>query len=107
MGRNNLQKRGSNVNWGYNETKKKPFKFEFLNDNDCRELEVANGLAIKSITLGIKIDGNCDISLKDRLIIKGLTKLVIALTPRIDNQKQGRYKGSLEDYTGSLSIGLQ
>jgi hypothetical protein len=44
MGRNNKELRGKDVNWGYNQKKKKPFKFEFLNEHDCRMLEVAMGL---------------------------------------------------------------
>lgn len=107
MGRNNRELRGKDVNWGYNQKKKKPFKFEFLNEHDCRMLEVANGLEIKDISMAIKINGKVDIELNDTLTIKGVNKLVIALTPEHDNPQQGRYKGSLEDYTGSVKVGLK
>ena len=107
MGRNNKESRGKDVNWGYNQKKKKPFKFEFLNEHDCRMLEVANGLEIKDISMAIKINGKVDIELNDTLTIKGVNKLVIALTPEHDNPQQGRYKGSLEDYTGSVKVGLK
>ena len=80
MGRNNKELRGKDVNWGYNQKKKKPFKFEFLNEHDCRMLEVANGLEIKDISMAIKINGKVDIELNDTLTIKGVNKLVIALT---------------------------
>lgn len=107
MGRNNLEKRGVDVNWGYNQTKKTPFKFEFLNENDCRMLEVANGLQIKDVSMAIRVNGKCNIELEDKLVVKGVNKLVIALTPEIDNPKQGRYKGNLDDFTGSTRIGLK
>ena len=107
MGRNNLEKRGNDVNWGYNQTKKTPFKFEFLNENDCRLLEVANGLQIKDVSMAIRVNGKCNIELEDKLVVKGVNKLVIALTPEIDNPKQGRYKGNLDDFTGSTRIGLK
>lgn len=106
MGRNNLEKRGSDVNWGYNQTKKKPFKFEFLNDMQCRELEIANGLTVNEISLGIRISGVVDISMKDKLVIKGLQKLVIALKPEYDNPQQGKYKGDITAFTGNISVGL-
>jgi hypothetical protein len=70
-------------------------------------LEVANGLEIKDISMAIKIDGNVDIELNDTLTIKGVNKLVIALTPEHDNPQQGRYKGSLTDFTGSVKVGLK
>ena len=107
MGRNNKESRGKDVNWGYNQKKKKPFKFEFLNEHDCRMLEVANGLEIKDISMAIKINGKVDIELNDTLTIKGVNKLVIALTPEHDNPQQGRYKGSLTDFTGSVKVGLK
>lgn len=107
MGRNNLEKRGNDVNWGYNQSKKKPFKFEFLNENDCRLLEVANGLQIKDVSMAIKVNGKTDIGIEDKLVVKGVNRLVIALTPELDNPKQGRYKGSLDAFTGSTKIGLK
>lgn len=107
MGRNNKELSGKDVNWGYNQKKKKPFKFEFLNEHDCRMLEVANGLEIKDISMAIKINGMVDIELNDTLTIKGVNKLVIALTPEHDNPQQGRYKGSISDFTGSVKVGLK
>jgi len=107
MGRNNKELRGKDVNWGYNQKKRKPFKFEFLNEHDCRMLEVANGLEIKDISMAIKINGKVDIELNDTLTIKGVNKLVIALTPEHDNPQQGRYKGSISDFTGSVKVGLK
>lgn len=107
MGRNNLEHRADDYNWGYNESKKKPFKFGFLEDSDCRNLEVANGLEIKEINIGIRINGKADIELNDKLVVKGLKKIVIAITPKHDNPKQGRYKGNLDDYSGSFDIGLK
>jgi len=107
MGRNNKELRGKDVNWGYNQKKKKPFKFEFLNEHDCRMLEVANGLETKDISMAIKINGKVDIELNDTLTIKGVNKLVIALAPKHDNPQQGRYKGSLSDFTGSVKVGLK
>lgn len=106
MGRNNKEPRGQN--WGYNNTKKAPFTFKrFLNENDCRMLEVANGLQIKDVSMAIEIDGHHNIELNDKLTLKGQTRLVIALTPTIDNPNQGKYKGSLDDFTGSVRIGLK
>lgn len=107
MGRNNLEMRGVDFNWGYNQTKKKPFKFQFLNENDCRLLEVANGLEIKDISMAIRINGKVDVELNDKLTIKGINKLVIALNPELDKPQQGRFKGDLGAYTGSTKIGLK
>ena len=107
MGRNNKELRGNDVNWGYNQKKKKPFKFSFLNEHDCRMLEVSNGLEIKDISMAIRIDGVVDIELNDTLTIKGVNKLVIALTPEHDNPQQGKYKGNLAAYTGGVKVGLK
>lgn len=57
--------------------------------------------------MAIQIDGRNDIEINDKLTVKGVNKLVIALTPVIDNPKQGRYKGDLKDFTGSTKIGLK
>ena len=57
--------------------------------------------------MAIKINGMVDIELNDTLTIKGVNKLVIALTPEHDNPQQGRYKGSISDFTGSVKVGLK
>lgn len=107
MGRNNLEKRGKEHLWGYNVTKKKLFKCELLKEEECRLLEVANNLQFKEVSIGISIEGQTDIEINDKVKFKGKTKIVVALSPSKNNPMQGRYKGSLDDFTGKLDIGLK
>ena len=44
MGRNNLEQRTNDVNFGKNLTKGNIFKYEYLNENDCRLIEASQGL---------------------------------------------------------------
>ena len=44
MGRNNIENRTLDKNWGYNETQNTHFKFQILNEESCRRFELAQGL---------------------------------------------------------------
>lgn len=109
MGRNNIQNRSHDYNWGYDLTHNKPFKYEIPRDNQqvCRNFEVAQGLQMFKLTLTIKINGYHSIENDDELKIKGTKYRVVTMSDSYDNQGQGRYKASLKDFTGNTYIGLE
>ena len=107
MGRNNIQNRSNDYNWGYDLTQKKPFKFELLNEQQCRNFELAQGLQMFKLTIVIKINGYHSIQNDDDLNIKGTKYKVVTMSDSYDNQGQGRYKASLKDFTGNTYIGLE
>ena len=107
MGRNNVQDRSHDYNWGYDLTQKKPFKFELLNEQQCRNFELAQGLQMFKLTMAIKINGYHSIKNDDDLNIKGTKYKVVTMSDSYDNQGQGRYKASLKDFTGNTYIGLE
>lgn len=107
MGRNNIEQRTNDVNWGVNLTTQEKFKYELLEENDCRMLEVSQGLNMMQVQRAIKINGNCNIKIGNRLNIKGEVRKVNAIAEAKDNLQQGKYKGSLGAFTGSLHIGLE
>lgn len=107
MGRNNLEDRSKDYNWALNERTNALFKFELLDDSDCRDIEVASGLNMMQVTRAIQINSKTDIKDKDVLRLKGHKFKVIAISDVKDNPEQGRFKGNLDDFTGYLRIGLQ
>jgi len=106
MGRNNLENRSKDKNWGYNITQKATIKFELLNESDCRNIEASMGFDLRSVTMAIKCNANYQINLKDKLNIKGKQLQVVYMQPYYDNDNQARYKASLNDYTGEMVVGL-
>ena len=109
MGRNNLDNRSKDKNWGFNLTKQKRFKFEIPKDNEqvCRNFELAQGLEMFKLTFVIKLNCKYDISNNDKLDIKGKQYIVLTLSEAFDNPIQGQYKGTLDDFTGYTIVGLE
>lgn len=107
MGRNNIEHRERDVNWGYNNTQQVPFKFELLSEQQTRQFELAQGLEMHKLTLSIKLNAKYLVEVGDALMVKGKTYMVITTSSSFDNPSQGRYKGSLADFTGSTIIGLE
>lgn len=107
MGRTNIENRSKDKNWGYNETKQARFKFELMNDDYTRRLELANGLMMFKLTKSIKLNAYYDVSMNDILVIKGEKLKVTTITTRYDNANQGRYKANLKDFTGETVVGLE
>lgn len=108
MGRNNLEIKANDKNWGYNKTQKKSFKFEIMSEQACRKFELAQGLEMHKLTLTIKVNANrFKLAINDKVEIKGASYLIVAISDNYDNSNQGRYKGSLSDYIGETIIGLE
>lgn len=108
MGRNNLEIKSKDVNWGWNQTQKKNFKFEILSEQACRNFELTQGLEMHKLTLSIRVNANkYEIALNDKLDIKGRTYIVVAKSDYFENPTQGRYKGRLKDFTSSTTFGLE
>lgn len=107
MGRNNVENRSLDKNWGYNKTKNTHFKFQILNEETCRRFELAQGLEMHKLTLTIRLNAQYKIEIKDKLDIKGRTYIVVAKTNYFENDNQGRFKGSLDDFTGHQVVGLE
>ncbi len=106
MGRNNLEQRTNDVNFGKNLTKGNIFKYEYLNENDCRLIEASQGLNLMQVQKAIRVNGKAEIEVNDRLLLKGETRKVNAIQPETDNEQQGRFKGSVFDFTGGMKVGL-
>ena len=108
MGRNNLENKSKDVNWGVNLTQNKNFKFEILSEQACQNFELAQGLEMHKLTLAIRINANkFEAAINDKLDIKGRTFIVVSKSDQYDNPLQGRYKGSLKDFTASTILGLE
>ena len=107
MGRNNLQNKSKDVNWGFNKTSNNPFKFEILGEQTCRNFELAQGLQMFKLSMAIRINGFHSIKNDDELVIKGKKYRVVTMSDTYDNPMQGRYKAKLDDYTGFTTIGLE
>lgn len=107
MGRNNLENKSHDINWGYNQTKKMPFKFEILSEQQCRNFELSRGLEMFKLTMTIKVNAKHNITNNDQLEIKGKKYLVVQVASNFENPIQGRYKGKLDDFTGYSVIGLE
>ena len=107
MGRNNIENRTLDKNWGYNETQNSHFKFQILNEESCRRFELAQGLEMNKLTLTIRLNAQYKMDIKDKLIIKGRTYKVVTKSNYIENDNQGRLKGRIDDFTGHQVVGLE
>ena len=109
MGRNTNESRSVDQNWGYDETKKSPFKFSMPKnmEQSCRMLEASQGLEFASVNMVIYINGRSVVTQKDTLMVKGARYKVVAIDPIYGNPSQGKRKGNLADYTGGMRVGLQ
>ena len=108
MGRNNLEIKANDKNWGYNKTQKKSFKFEIMSEQACRKFELAQGLEMHKLTLTISINAkHFTTKINDKVDIKGVSYIVVAISDNFENPNQARYKGNLKDYMGSTIIGLE
>ena len=107
MGRNNIENRSNDKNWGRNLTKRTNFKFEIMSEQYCRKFELAQGLEFNKLTLTIKLNAKYKIAQSDKLNIKGRMYMVVTTSDNFENPEQGKYKGSLNDFTGSLIVGLE
>ena len=107
MGRNNLENRSKDINWGFNNTQQVPFKFEILSEQQCRNFELAQGLEMHKLSLTIRLNAKYDVSINDVVVVKGQKYMVITTSESFENPAQGRYKGLLKDFTGSMIVGLE
>lgn len=107
MGRNNIDDRSKDTNWGKNETKASTFKFELLDDDFTRRFEAAQGLMMYKLTKSIRLNAYYKIDMNDIVIIKGQKLKVTTIATRYDHNNQGMFKGSLDRYTGYTIVGLE
>lgn len=107
MGRNNLENRSKDINWGFNNTQQVPFKFEILSEQQCRNFELAQGLEMHKLSLTIRLNAKYNVSINDVVVVKGQKYMVITTSESFENPAQGRYKGLLKDFTGSMIVGLE
>lgn len=107
MGRNNLENRSKDINWGFNNTQQVPFKFEILSEQQCRNFELAQGLEMHKLSLTIRLNAKYNVNINDVVVVKGQKYMVTTTSESFDNPAQGRYKGLLKDFTGSTLVGLE
>ena len=107
MGRNNLEHRTNDKNWGKNITNNIPFKFEIMSEETCRRFELAQGLEMHKLTLTIKLNANYKVAINDKVEIKGKSYIVVTTSSYLDSNGQGRYKADLGVYTGYTMVGLE
>ena len=107
MGRNNIENRSRDINWGYNQTKGANFNYQIMNDNYTRRLELSAGMEMFKLTMSIILNADYQVDIKDKLEIKGKTFIVTYKQSVYDNDLQGKYKANLQDYTGHVVLGLE
>ena len=107
MGRNNIEDRSRDINWGYNQTSKSHFKFEIMSEQQCRNFELSRGLEMFKLTMTIKVNGKHNIKNNDQIEIKGKKYIVLSIASNFENPLQGKYKAKLDDFTGYSIIGLE
>lgn len=107
MGRNNIENRSKDKNWGYNKTKGKHFKFELMSDNFTRRFELEQGLNMFKLTMSIRLNAYYDISMNDELELKGKKLKVTTIADAFDDNNQGMFKANLDDFTGHRVVGLE
>ena len=107
MGRNNLETREVDKNWGKNITQNVPFKFELTSEQYCRKFELAQGLEMNKLTLTIILNARYKIQMDDTVDIKGVRYRVATTSDNYDNPNQGKYKGSMDAFTGYCVVGLE
>ena len=107
MGRNNIDDRSHDKNWGYNLTQKCHFKFQLLDDSFTRRLELSQGLSMFKLTMSLRLNAYYNVNMNDELEIKGRTLRVTTVVEHFDNNNQGMFKGSLDDFTGYKVVGLE
>ena len=107
MGRNNIEHRTNDKNWGKNLTKNIPFKFEIMSEETCRRFELSQGLEMHKLTLTIKLNANYKIAIEDKVEFKGRIYRVVTTSSYYDKNGQSRFKGNLADFTGHTLVGLE
>ena len=107
MGRNNIEDRSKDKNWGYNKTQKATVKFELMSDNFTRRFEASQGLMMFKLTMSIRCNAYYKVDMNDELVILGRTLKVTTIADAFDNDNQGMFKTSLDDFTGHRIIGLE
>jgi hypothetical protein len=108
MGRNNIDDRSKDTNWGFNQTKSSKFKFELMDDTFTRRFEVQQGLMMFKLTKSIRLNAYYKIDMNDILDIKEHKPLkVTTIATFYDHNNQGMFKGSTDRYTGYTIVGLE
>ena len=108
MGRNNLEDNSKAFNFGFNYTQQRNFKFEIKSEETCRRFELAQGLEMLKLTITIQVDAKrYKFNINDKIELKGKNYIVVAIGDTYDNPNQGRYKGSLDAFSGHTLIGLE
>ena len=85
MGRNNLENRSKDINWGFNNTQQVPFKFEILSEQQCRNFELAQGLEMHKLSLTIRLNAKYDVNINDVVVVKGQKYMVITTSESFEN----------------------
>ena len=107
MGRNNIDDRSRDTNWGMNLTKSSKFKFELMDDEFTRRFEMSQGLIMFKLSKSIRLNAYYKIDMNDQVEIKGQKLRVTTIQTHYDHNNQGMFKGTLEHYTGYTIVGLE
>lgn len=107
MGRNNIENRSHDKNWGFNITQQAQIKFELMDDSFTRRFELSQGLMMFKLTMSIRLNAYYKVEMNDELEIKGKKLKVTTIADVYDNNNQGMFKGSIDDYTGYRVVGLE
>ena len=107
MGRNNIEDRSKDKNWGYNRTQGNIIKFELMSDDYTRRFELAQGLIMYKLTMSIRLNAYYKVEMDDELEIKGRKLKVTTIADAYDDNDQGMFKASLDNYTGHRVVGLE
>ena len=107
MGLNTIHNKSNDLMTLYNDTKKQYFKCEILPTTDCRKFEIALGLDFNQLKYSIRINGQSNVEIGDRIKIGKTIFEAVAINPTIDNMEQARFRSDLDNFTGSVVIALE
>lgn len=107
MGLNTKQDRTKSQGNAFNLTRSIKFKFQPLNDNQCRMFEAAQGLEMYKCSAVIRVNNGVQIGNDDRIRLFGKTLIVISVADSYDNFSELKYADSLDMLSGTKLIGLE
>lgn len=107
MGLNTIHNKSNDLYSIYNVSKKEWLRCEILPQTDMRKLEMAMGLDFNQAKYVIKVNGACNVELREKIKLGKVIFEVVSINPYYDNMQQSRFRTDLENFTGSTVIALE
>lgn len=107
MGLNTIHNKSNDLLQMYNVSKSEWFKCELLPNTEIKKYEMAMGLDFNQTKYMIKINGTCNLELRERVRLGNDVYEVVAINPVIDNIQQARFRNDINNFTGSVVVALE